>query len=464
MKVPLRNILIAVFLFSMAITAIGQGNISDEELEQIRSSVTFDEDTRALMNAISSNDIRKLAVNRDNIGKINPYFSHKVEVKGITNQKSSGRCWLFTGLNMLRPVVIEKYNMKAFEFSQNYGFFWDQLEKSNLYLESILATADLPEDDRKIDWLFKNPIGDGGQWTGVVDIIEKYGVVPATIMPESNNSENTRTISSLLRRKLREDALELREIASRGSPEKELREQKVKMLGEIYRILVLSLGNPPTEFDWQYEDKDGKISEMKTYTPKSFYDEMVGIDLRAYVMFMNDPTRPYHKLYEIEYDRHMHEGGNWKYINLPIEEIKAFAQASIKANKAMYFSCDVGKFLNREKGFLDVNYYNYDEMFGVDFSMDKAKRIKTYDSGSSHGMNLVGVNILADGSTDKWLLENSWGKTGQEGFLIMTDEWFDEYMFRLVIHEDFIDAETMKILDTKPTYLPPWDPMFAPEE
>jgi bleomycin hydrolase len=362
-------------------------------------------------------------------------------------------------------VVIKKYNMKEFEFSQNYGFFWDQLEKSNLFLEAIISTASLPEDDRKVDWLFKNPIGDGGQWTGVVNIVEKYGVVPASVMPESQNSENTRWMSRFLRRKLREDALQLRVMAAEGKSEDAMRTEKVSMLGDIYRILVLCLGNPPTEFDWQFEDKDGKISEMKHYTPKSFYEEMVGVDLNDYVMFMNDPTRPYNALYEIEYDRHMHEGGNWKYINLPVDEIKSFAKASIIASEAMYFSCDVGKQLESEKGFLDVNNYDYNDLFGVDFSMDKSGRIKTYDSGSSHGMSLCGVNVLPDGSIDKWLLENSWGKKGHNGgFLIMTDEWFSEYMFRLVIHKDHISSEALKILDQEPTMLPPWDPMFAPEE
>ncbi len=459
-----RITLFAFILITASSIASAQGSLNNEEIAKIKSSVTFDEDTRALMNAISSNDISKLAVNRENLGKVNPYFTNKVEIKGITNQKSSGRCWLFTGLNVLRPKVIEKYNMKEFEFSQNYGFFWDQLEKSNFFLESVIATADLPEDDRKVDWLFKNPIGDGGQWTGVVDIVEKYGAVPASVMPESNNSENTRWMSRFLRRKLREDALTLRKMSAEGSEEGRLREEKINMLSDIYRILVLCLGNPPTEFPWQYEDKDGNISELKTYTPKSFYEEMVGIDLRDYVMFMNDPTREYYKLYEIEYDRHMLEGGNWKYINLPVDEIKDFAKASIIANEAMYFSCDVGKQLESEKGMLDVNNFDYDELFGVDFSMDKAGRIKTYDSGSSHGMSLVGVNILPDGSIDKWLLENSWGEKGFKGFLIMTDEWFSEYMFRLVIHKDFLDKKTLDILDTEPVLLPPWDPMFAAED
>ncbi|MCK5764355.1 MAG: C1 family peptidase [Bacteroidales bacterium] len=459
-----RITLFAFILIAASSIAFAQGSLNNEDISKIKSSVTFDEDTRALMNAISSNDISKLAVNRENLGKVSPYFTNKVEIISITNQKSSGRCWLFTGLNVLRPKVIEKYNMKEFEFSQNYGFFWDQLEKSNFFLESVIATADLPEDDRKVDWLFKNPIGDGGQWTGVVDIVEKYGAVPASVMPESNNSENTRWMSRFLRRKLREDALTLRKMSAEGSEEGRLREEKINMLSDIYRILVLCLGKPPTEFPWQYEDKDGNISELKTYTPKSFYEEMVGIDLRNYVMFMNDPTREYYTLYEIEYDRHMLEGGNWKYINLPVDEIKDFAKASIIANEAMYFSCDVGKQLESEKGMLDVNNFDYDELFGVDFSMDKAGRIKTYDSGSSHGMSLMGVNILPDGSIDKWLLENSWGEKGFNGFLIMTNEWFSEYMFRLVIHKDFLDKKTLDILDTEPVLLPPWDPMFAEEE
>ncbi len=453
-----------ILLFAASIT-FGQGMLNDDDLKQIRSSVSMDDDTRALMNAISSNDISKLAVNRENLGKVNPYFSHKVDIEGITDQKSSGRCWLFTGLNVIRPKVIEKYNMKEFEFSQTYGFFWDQVEKSNLFLEGIISTANEPDDHRRVEWLLKHPIGDGGQWTGVVDIISKYGAVPASVMPESHSSENTRYMSRFLRRKLREDAMVLRQMAADGANEKKLREEKIAMLGDIYRILVLCMGEPPTEFTWQYEDKEGNISETKTYTPKSFYEEMAGIDLTAYVMFMNDPSREYYTLYEIDYDRHMIEGGNWKYINLPADDIKEFAKNSIMANEAMYFSCDVGKQLEREKGLLDVNNFDYDELFGVDFSMDKTSRIKTFDSGSSHGMNLVGVNVLPDGSIDKWLLENSWGaKSGHKGFLIMTDDWFDEYMFRLVIHKDFINAETLDILDTEPIFLPPWDPMFAPEQ
>jgi bleomycin hydrolase len=443
---------------------MAQQEIDRAGLQKIQSSLMMDAGTRALMNAISSNDIAKLAINRANLGKVNHYFSNRVEVIGITDQKSSGRCWLFTGLNVIRQKVIRKYNMKDLAFSHNYGFFWDQFEKSNLFLEGIIASANLPEDDRRVEWLLKNVISDGGQWTGVVDIVEKYGIVPEPAMPESSNSENTRMMSRLIRSKLRQDALELRELAAAGSPETEMRNRKIGMLSEVYRILVLCLGEPPASFRWQYEDNDGNISEMHTYTPQSFYDEMIGINLRDYVMFMNDPTREYYRLYEIDYDRHLLEGGNWKYINLPVTDIREFAKNSILADEAMYFSCDVGKFLDKEKGLLDINNFNYDDLFGFNFSMDKAARIRTFDSGSSHGMSLMGVNILPDGSIDKWLVENSWGLTGHEGFLIITDEWFNEYMFRLVIHRDFIDAKTLKILETEPILLPPWDPMFAAEE
>jgi len=297
-----------------------------------------------------------------------------------------------------------------------------------------------------------------------VNIVEKYGLVPTEAMPESENSENTSMISRLLRRKLRENGIILRNMKEDGKSADELRTEKIEMLKEIYRMLVLSLGNPPTEFTWQYKNSKGDISEEKQYTPESFFKEVVEVNLNDYVMFMNDPTREYNQLYEIEYDRHMLEGGNWKYINLPINDIKPFAVASIKDNQAMYFSCDVGKQLDSETGTLDLNNYDYNNLFGIDFNMDKADRIKTYDSGSSHGMSLVAVNVDENGKIDKWLLENSWGKRGHNGFLIMTDDWFNEYMFRLVIHKDYIDAKTLKILDKKAIMLPPWDPMFAPEE
>jgi bleomycin hydrolase len=454
-------LVLGITLFSFSVVA--QKDINSEMLQKMQQDYQSMKKVKALENAISGNDIKKLAVNRENLGKVDTYFSNRVKTKGITNQQKSGRCWLFTGLNVLRPMVINKLNLPTFEFSQSYVFFYDQLEKSNLFMEGIIETADKPMDDRKVDWFFKNPIGDGGQWTGVVDLVSKYGVVPADVMPESYQADNTAMMSKLLRRKLREDGLELRKMAADGSNEKTLRNRKNQMLSEIYQILALSLGQPPAEFQWRYKTADGNLSELKTYTPKSFYTEFVGVDLSEYVMFMNDPTREYYKLYEIENDRHRLDGSNWKYINLPIEEIKEFAKASIIDNQAMYFSCDVGKQLDSKRGYLDIYNYDYASLMGVGFDMDKKQRIATHESGSSHGMTLMAVDVSKDGKINKWLLENSWGMTGYKGYLIMTDEWFNEYMFRLVINKKYISAKTLKILDQKPIMLPPWDPMFTPE-
>jgi len=441
-----------------------QGSINEAMLNDMHTNFAKS-NSRATQNAIMHNSIKDLSKSRNTNGSEDTYFSNEVKTKGITNQKKSGRCWLYTGLNTLRPMVQEKYALNEFEFSQTYNFFWDQLEKANLFLEIAIATAFDPIDDRKVEWLFKNPIGDGGQWTTFADIVNKYGLVPASAMPNTFQSENTAMLSRLLRRKLREQGLEIRTITrSRMSDEQKLK-RKNQMLADIYRILVLSLGEPPQQFVWQYKDKDGKISEAAVYTPKQFYDEIIGVDLNDYVMLMDDPVKEYNKLYEVEFDRNLVEGGNWRYINLPVDQIKEFARKSILANEAMYFSCDVGKQLDVKNGTLDVNNYNYNDLFGMTFGMDKKARIQTYESGSTHGMALVGVNILPDGSVDKWQLENSWGADkGNKGYLTMTDEWFDEYMFRLVVNKKFIDAESLKILDKEAILLPPWDPMFAAEE
>jgi len=457
------SLLLGLLLMIQATQTQGQTTINNKMLDEYRNSFNNDPASKAAMNAASANDIRKLVLNRENLGTVDTYFSNRVESKGITDQKSTGRCWLFTGLNVFRARVIEEKNMNEFSFSQNFNFFYDQLEKANLFLEGIIETADKPMDDKKVDWLFQNPIGDGGQWTGVVDIIRKYGVVPAEVFPESYNSEHTSWMSRLLRRKLREDGMDLRKMYVDGKRDKDLRQEKDKMLSEVYRILAITLGVPPTEFQWRYKDADGNLSEMKTYTPVSFFNEFVNVDLDDYVMFMNDPSRAFGKLYEIENDRHTEEGENWKYINLEASKLKELAKNSILGNEAMYFSCDVGKQLDKDRGYLDVNNFDYQALFGVDFDMPKKERIMTHESGSTHGMALVGVDIV-DGKPNKWLLENSWGDSGFKGHLIMTDTWFDEYTFRLVINKKFIDPETLGILKEEAIMLPPWDPMFSPDE
>ncbi len=464
----LKLFALTIFLSALTIISYSQnskkGAITDNMLKEIKNINKNNAETRAITNAISNNDIQKLAVNRENAGKFDSYFSDIVTTKGVTNQKSSGRCWLFASLNVMRPRVIEKYNLNDFYFSQNYSFFWDQLEKANLFLEEIIFTKDKKINDRTVEWLFKHPINDGGVWNSFVNVTEKYGLVPQSIMPETHSSNNTKMMSVLLKRKLREQGLILRKMNNEGTKIKNLRQEKTKMLGEIYHILVINLGEPPTKFTWRYKDKNDSISKAKTYTPLSFYKQAVGVDLKNYVLFMNDPSRDYYKLYEIKYDRNTFEGMNWKYINLPNKEIKKFAVASIKNNEPMYFSCDVGKQLDRKNGYLDVNNYDYNDLFGVKFRMNKKQRIQTFESGSTHGLSIIGVDIDEHGKIQKWLLENSWGMTGDKGRLIMTDKWFDEYMFRVVVNKKYVSEKVLKILKQKQIILPPWDPMFEADK
>ncbi|MFA8449341.1 MAG: C1 family peptidase [Bacteroidales bacterium] len=452
----------------MTMAGFGQsqeGAIDSKTLNEIKTFVSNKGTDKALRNAITNNDITDLALDNSNFKVVNHYISNKVKTKGITNQKSSGRCWLFTGLNTIRPAVIDEYNLSDFEYSQTYNFFWDQLEKSNLFLEGIIETADQDIDSRYVNWLLKHPLSDGGQWTTFADNVKKYGVVPQEVMPDTYQSKNTKSMSKLIKRKLREDAMILRKGFKSKKDKKDLRKIKVEMLGEVYRMLSLSLGEPPTEFSWQFKNSNGEISPMETYTPQEFYKKHVKINIDDYVMIMNDPTRPYYEVFEIEFDRSIEDGNNWKYLNLPMEDIKEFAKQSIVDNHAMYFSCDVGKQLNRDYGTLDINNYDYGDLYGVKFGMTKEERIKTFDSGSSHAMTLIGVNINKDNKIDKWLVENSWGTaTGNKGYLTMTDEWFDNYLFRVVIDKKFLSKKALKVLKKKATMLPPWDPMFAPEK
>ena len=459
-----------IVTFALTLMAVGtlsaqqdKGGITAEMLQEIRTGQTNSAAEKAARNALALNPITELATNADNLAMIDTHFSHRVRTKGITDQHQSGRCWLFTGLNVLRAKMIDDLDLPSLEFSQNYLFVYDQLEKSNLFLQGVINTKHLPMDDRQVEWLFKNPLNDGGQFTGVSNLVMKYGVVPAEVMPENYQSNNTAQVGNLIKLKLREFGLTLREQKDRRSTVA----LKTEMLKEIYSMLVRAYGVPPTEFEWTRHDKDGNPIKTKRYTPKSFYQEYFGdIDLeKNFVMVMNDPTREYHKVYEIEYDRHVYDGDNWVYLNLPIEEVKALAIASIKDNTAMYFSCDVGKYLLSKKGTLDINNFDYESLMGVEFPMNKEQRVRTFASGSSHAMTLIAVDLDEEGNPKKWMVENSWGaNSGWKGNLIMTDEWFEEYMFRVVIDKKYIPAETLKLLEQKPVMLPSWDPMFAYEE
>jgi len=463
----MKRIFTILFITISCYAFAQKGAITSEQLQVIKKSYNSnDPSTKALTNALTNNDIKSIVLNRENLGTIDHNFTYKVNVTGISNQKSSGRCWMFTSMNVLRPQVIEKYKLKEFEFSHNYLYFWDIFEKSNLYLEAQIKYADKPMDDKYVDFLFKSPVGDGGVWSSFTNLAQKYGLVPKEVMPETNSSENTRWMVSIINRKLREDGLVLRELVGKKSKYAEIEQQKIKMLGDIYRILAMNLGEPPTEFNYRIVNKDKELGEWKSYTPKSFMKEVLGeIDFNQFIMLMNDPTREYYKMYEIEYDRNVMEGRNWVYLNLPNDEIKKFAIESIKNNQALYASCDVGKQLNNDAGYSDINNYDFESLYGVKFGMDKAQRIKTYESGSSHGMALIAVDIDNNGNPVKWQFENSWGSDkGHGGYLTFTDSWFNEYMFRVVVKKEYLDEKTIKLLDQKPIMLPPWDPMFSEDE
>ncbi len=442
------------------------GGISPDMLGQIRQTYQGTASDKALRNAIGNNSIRNLALNQENMQDMDTHFSVRVNSKGITDQQSSGRCWLFTGLNVMRAKAIAKYNMPAFEFSEIYPFFWDQLEKSNLFLQGIIDTSDKPLEDKTVQWLFQHPLSDGGTFTGVADIVGKYGLVPKEAMPETNSSNNTSQMAELISLKLKEYGLQLRELGTNGAKRSVMLEEKTKMLGTIYRMLVLNLGVPPTEFDFVRKDAQGNPVETEHHTPMSFLEKYGDKNLLTnYVMLMNDPSREYYKCYEIDYDRHRYDGKNWTYINLPVADIKEMAIASLKDSTMMYFSCDVGKFLNSKRGLLDVDNYDYESLMGTTFGMDKKQRIQTFSSGSSHAMTLMAVDLDKDGKPLKWMVENSWGpQAGYQGHLIMTDRWFDEYMFRLVVETKYVPEKVKELLKQKPIRLPAWDPMFAEEK
>jgi len=456
----MRGILLIIGI--LATGSLLAQEISKTEMDKIRSGFKKDAYTKAMQNALSSNDISKLAWNRENVGTTDQLFTYRVDVSGITDQKSSGRCWMFSSLNLFRPMAMKKFKLSEFEFSESYLYFYDLLEKANLFLNNMEISANLPMENEKVRWYLKSPVDDGGQWINFVNLAKKYGMVPKETMGETNSSENTSLLTKFINTKLREDAIELRDQKNAKTDTKKIATRKVEMLSEIYRMLALNLGEPPTEFQWRYKDKDKKIADTKTYTPQSFMAEIFGdTNLDDYVMIMNDPSRPFWKHYEVENYRNTEEGNNWHYVNLPNDVIKEFCIASIKNNEALYASCDVAKQLRRDVGVLDVDNFDYESVYGVKFGMNKAQRIQTGESGSSHGMALIAVDVDAQQKPVKWQFENSWGPTaGEKGYLTFTDAWFNEYMFRFVVNKKYLTDKVLEIYSQKPEMSPPWDPMF----
>lgn len=459
---------VAIALAAPANAQNKAGGISKSMLDEIRSSQKMTTSDRALANAIAANSIETLARNHANAGAIDTYFSVETPAQSITDQQQSGRCWMFSGMNVLRSAFAQRTDSLRVEFSQAYLFFYDQLEKANLFLQGVVDNADKPMDDTRVQFFFKNPISDGGTFCGVADLADKYGLVPKEVMPETFSSDNTSRMASIVASKLREYGLELRKMVAEGKSAKDIETAKTGMLGTIYHILSLTIGEPPASFSYAFKNKEGRtVGQAKTYTPLEFYKEVVGGPINGtFIMAMNDPRRPYYKTYEVEYDRHTYDGHNWKYINLPMDDIKQMAIASLKDGRKLYSSYDVGKFLDRKRGYADPANYDYASLMGTTFGMDKAARISTYDSGSTHAMTLTAVDLDSNGKAKKWKVENSWGAewSQQKGYLIMSDTWFREYMFRLVVNKKYVPAKILKLSEQDPIMVMPEDPLFAEDK
>ena len=464
-----KNTIIAALALTIALQADAQtqGSITPEMLAKIQKEQKLTAADNALANAIAANAIDDLAKNRKAAHQLDTHFSIETPEQSITNQKSSGRCWMFSGMNVLRADFARRTDSLRVDFSQAYLFFYDQLEKANLFLQGVVNTAKKPIDDPQVQFFFKSPINDGGTFCGVADLTEKYGLVPKQVMPESFSSDNTSKMASLLKSRLREDGLTLRKMVAEGKKNADIEKAKTGMLATIYRMLALTIGEPPTEFTYAHVDKKGNsVGEAKTYTPQEFYKEVVGEKLNGtFIMAMNDPRRPYYKTYEVELDRHTYDGHNWKYINLPMDDIEQMAIASLKDGKKMYSSYDVAKMLDRKRGYGDTENFDYGSLLGTSFNMTKAERISTFDSGSTHAMTLTAVDLDKDGKATKWKVENSWGADwGQKGCMIMSDRWVREYMFRVVIDKKYVPETILKQYEQKPTMVTYDDPLFGEDQ
>ena len=416
-------------------------------------------------NALTRTQINNIAMDWDAFRMIDHTYSDVVnnEMKKVTNQKSSGRCWGFAGLNLMRISLAEKYNLGNFEFSQNYFMFFDKLEKSNYFLENILKTLDESYDSRLMMHLLDSPVQDGGQWDMFVNLIEKYGAVPQSVMAESFQSSQSRAMNQFLTRKLREFAWTLRTMNTKGKKLSELRKEKEKMMSVIYSMLCVCLGNPPDKFDWQTRDKKNKFIRLTDLNPVDFYKKHSGVNLKEKLCLIHAPmsNKKMNELYTVSFLGNVIEGQIIKYANVELADIKKAAIKSIKNNESVWFGCDVGKMFHRDLGLMDMDLYDYEALFNTNFTMNKATRLEYGDSMMTHAMLFTGVDIVG-GKPRRWRVENSWGvKGGDKGYYLMTDKWFDEYNYEIVVDKKYLPKSILELFDREPVKLAPWDPMGA---
>lgn len=419
---------------------------------------------RAVENAVTHNGLLKSLETRQSQVENDHVFSIDLTKDKVANQKASGRCWMFAALNTFRHKLISDLNLDNFELSQAHTFFWDKYEKSNWFLEQVIATADQELGSRKVKFLLDVPQQDGGQWDMVVALFEKYGVVPKSAYPESVSSSNSRELNQYLNKLLRQDAQILREVVAAGVGAEGIRAQKEALLQEIFNFLAVNLGLPPRTFDFAYRDKDNNYHSDKNITPQEFFKKYVGLNLSDYVSVINAPTadKPYGKSYTVDMLGNVVGSRAVRYLNLDMTRFKELAIAQMQAGETVWFGSDVGQISDRQKGILATNVYDFDTAMNISFTQDKAGRLDYSESLMTHAMVLTGVDLAENGEPLKWKVENSWGeKVGDKGYFVASDAWMDEFTYQIVVRKEFLTDEELAAYESEPTVLAPWDPMGA---
>ena len=438
-------------------------NTIDKNLiEKFNNNFNADRTNLVSKNAVINNGIMQSAKSINSIIENTHEFSIEVKTGKITNQKQSGRCWMFAALNVMRLEIMKTLNLETFELSQAYPFFFDKLEKTNHFLENIIETRDEDVDSREVAFLLKDPLGDGGQWDMFASLIDKYGVVPKTVMPESFSSSQSKVMDKLLTTKLREFAYQIRKAAKKNSTIEDLRNQKEEILNTIYRMLSISLGEPPKTFTFEVKNKDDKFIRETNISPKEFYDKYINMNMDDYISIINAPTddKPFNNTFSVKFLGNVQGGRPVKYLNLPVEELKALAIKQLQNNEAVWFGSDVGQSSDKETGIMDLDIYDLNNLFNTEFNLTKGQRLEYGESLMTHAMVLTGVNLDENGKSNKWRVENSWGDApGNNGYYVMSDKWFNEFTYQIVINKKYLSKAQLELLEKEPIILKPWDPM-----
>jgi len=433
--------------------------ITRKQVAELRKGFDAESSNKVAQNAVTNVQLPDLTLNRDLVQDIDDSFSTKLDDWKVTAQMRSGRCWLFATLNLLRVGAMKKMNLKNFEFSQAHIHFWDKFERANHLLESIIETSDRPVDDRTIHFLLSDPIGDGGQWNMATNLIRKHGLVPKSAYPESDSSSATRWMNAELKNILRSSACEIRAIVDGGGSVEDAREHKEKRIADIWNMLCIHLGTPPKTFNWQWRDKDGDFHRNGRMTPQQFAAEFVDIDWEDYVCIVNDPRNEYYQTYTVDFLQNVAGGPPVVYLNVPSKEMKAITQKLLEDGIPVWMGCDVGKEMDRKRGLWDADLFDVEGLYGVEYGMDKADRLRHNQTMMTHAMLFTGVDVV-NGRPRRWRVENSWGdKTGQKGYYTMNDSWYDQYMFEIAAPTSYLNEKMQAGLEAEPVVLPAWDPM-----